>query len=59
MSDVTPREVRVRELVGDRSEEAIAALVDEHYGAMSRFSRLVGRGQLSKQPRSSVTRRGA
>ena len=44
MTDATPREeVRASELVGDRSEAAVAALVDEHQGAMSRLARLVGR----------------
>src|SRR5262245_24636404 len=46
MADVTPREeVRVSELVEDRGEDAIAELVDEHLGAMSRLARLVGREQ--------------
>jgi len=46
MTDATPRqEVRMSDLVGDGSEAAVAALVDEHHGAMSRFARLVGRDQ--------------
>jgi DNA-directed RNA polymerase specialized sigma24 family protein len=44
MTEVTLREeMRASELLGDRSEAAVAALVDQHQGAMSRLARLVGR----------------
>jgi DNA-directed RNA polymerase specialized sigma24 family protein len=45
VTGATPEEnVRAVELIKDRGEAAVASLVDEHYGAMRRLARLVGRG---------------